>query len=116
MKEDLLLMDKYKNHVLVAGFAQLPKGTPAFEMQKSIGCILIVNQDTAVIEKATFTFIKDLTNDFISSLLIGYSLVDDIDEILLNMEKKFLVPPQKAVAQSILSARNRYIENALLEK
>lgn len=103
------------NQILVAGFAQLPKGTPAFETQKSIGCILVVDKDTAVIEKATFTFIKDLTNDFISSLITGYSLVDDIDEIINEMETRFLVPPQKAIAQSIISAKNRFAENALQE-
>lgn len=103
-------MKKSDNQILVAGFAQLPKGTPVFEAQKSIGCILVVNKDTAVIEKATFTFIKDLTNEFISQLIIGYSLVDDIDQIIKEIEKKFLVPPQKAVAQSIISARNRFRE------
>ena len=106
-------MKIHHNHVLVAGFAQLPKGTPAFETQKSIGCILVVDRETSVIEMATFTFVKDLTSEFISSLLIGYSLVDDIDDIVKEVEERFLVPPKKAIAQSIISARNRFVEHVL---
>jgi len=102
-----------RDTILVAGFAQLPKGTPVFEMKKSIGCILIVDRKTTIIKEATFTFIQDLTNDFISSILIGRSLVEDIDEIIKEVEERFIVPPQKAIIQSIISAKNRLQENVL---
>ncbi len=95
---------------MVAGFAQLPKGTPIFEMQKTIGCILVVDPSTTVIKKATFTFIQDLTNEFASSLVVGHKLMDDIEKITQEIEGKLLIPPQRAVMQSIISARNRYLE------
>lgn len=98
-----------ENHILVAGFAQLPKGTPVFEMQKSIGCILIVDTETDIISDATFTFIQPLTNEFVSSLIKGKSL-DDIDEIIKEIENRFIVPPQKAVIQSLLMAKKSYDE------
>lgn len=98
------------SYILVAGFAQLPKGTPVFEMQKSIGCILVVDTETDVIVDCTFTFIRELTNEFISSLLRGKSLTQDLDEMISIVERRFIVPPQKAVIQAILSAYNRYIK------
>jgi hypothetical protein len=98
------------SYVLVAGFAQLPKGTPVFEMQKTIGCILIVDTESDVIVDCTFTFIRELTNNFLAALIRGKSLKEDIDEIINLVNKRFIVPPKKAVIQSIISAYNRYCE------
>jgi hypothetical protein len=98
-----------ENYVLVAGFAQLPKGTSVFEMQKHIGCILLVDPETDTIKDATFTFLQGLTNQFIASLLVGKSL-ENTDGIILDIEKRFIVPPQKAVIQALLTAKKNYRE------
>lgn len=104
-------MQREKNNdILVAGFAQLPKGTPIFETQKVIGCIAVIDSETDIIKDATFTFIQDLTNHFSSSLIIGYSIKHDMDEIIQNIEEKLIIPPKKAVIQAVISARNRYLE------
>lgn len=103
-------MSKESDNVLVAGFAQLPKGTPVFELQKVIGCVLVVNSKTHIIEKATFTFIQSVTNEFLASLVVGRSIIEDLETITKDMEKKLLIPPQKATIQSFVSARNRYLE------
>ncbi len=97
------------NYVLVAGFAQLPKGTPLFELQKSLGCILVIDTETDTIINATFTFLQTLTNDFISSLIRGKSL-EDIEDIVLDIENRFIVPPQKAVIQALIAAKKKYQE------
>jgi hypothetical protein len=97
------------SYVLVAGFAQLPKGTPVYELQKSIGCILVVDLESDMVVKATFTFIQPLTNEFVSSLITGHSL-REIDSIVKSIEERFIVPPQKAVIQALLSARKIYAE------
>ncbi|MBK5502211.1 MULTISPECIES: DUF3870 domain-containing protein [unclassified Peribacillus] len=98
-----------ESYVLVAGFAQLPKGTPVFELQKTIGCILMVDTETDTIIKATFTFLQELTNEFVSELLRGKSLFNT-DEIIVDIEKRFIVPPQKAVIQALLTAKKSYQE------
>jgi hypothetical protein len=102
----LELKDSY---VMVAGFAQLPKGTPVFELQKTIGCILVIDTDTDIIVKATFTFLKELTNEFVGELLRGKS-IENIDEIINEMENKFIIPPQKAAIQAVISAKKIYDE------
>ena len=98
------------HYVLVAGFAQLPKGTPVFELQKVIGCILIIDTEREIIVDGSFTFIKDITNNFLSSLLKGKSLKEGIEPITALIERRFLVPPQRAVLQAVISAYNRYLE------
>lgn len=99
-----------ENHVLVAGFAQLPNGTSAFEVHKTIGCILIVDMNNDKIVAATFTFLQDLTNRFIANLVKGFSL-QNIEEIIQEVESKFIVPPQKAVIQSIIAAKRNYYDH-----
>ena len=103
------------NTVLVAGFAQFPKGNSLFETQKNIGCILIVNVDTHVIEEATFTFLMETTNRFAASLLKGRSLAQGIDSIVRDLEKHMLIPGQRALIQSFCSAYERYCEAGFME-
>lgn len=111
--KELAKMNGIKDsHILVTGFAQLPKGTPVFEVQKTIGCILMIDVETDIIEKATFTFIKELTNDFVSALLVGKS-IELIDVIIDDIEKRFVVPPKKAVIQALLAARKSYQEQKI---
>jgi hypothetical protein len=98
-----------ESYILIAGFAQLPKGTPVFELQKTIGCILMVDTETDIIIRATFTFLQELTNEFVSELLRGKSL-ENTDEIITDIEKKFIIPPQKAVIQALLTAKKSYRE------
>ncbi|NGQ96125.1 DUF3870 domain-containing protein [Brevibacillus sp. SYP-B805] len=96
--------------VLVAGFAQLPKGTTLYETYKTIGCVLIIDKENDRIVDASFTFIMGITNEFISSLVKGKSVHNGIDAIIEEIEKRFYVPPQKAVIQSVRAAYNRYCE------
>lgn len=98
------------NRLLVAGFAQLPKGTPLYEVQKTIACVLIIDTESDIIVKSSFSFIMDLTNDFISSLVEGKSVKNGIDEIVEEIEAYFHVPPQRAIIQSLRSAYDRYLE------
>ncbi|WP_409271430.1 DUF3870 domain-containing protein [Neobacillus sp. SCS-31] len=98
------------SYVFVAGFAQLPKGTPVFEMQKSIGCLLIVDTESDMIVDCDFTFIKEITNNFLSSQLRGQSIAQGADHLTGLIETRFLVPPQKAIMQAVVSAYTRYHE------
>lgn len=101
-------MNMKKDHVLVAGFAQFPKGTPVYETQKVIGCILIIDKTTDIIVDASFTFILDMTNEFISSLVRGKCIKNGVEAIIKELEEKFLIPGQRAVIQSVIAAYERY--------
>lgn len=96
--------------ILATGFAQLPKGTPLYEMHKIIACVLIIDSKTDKIVDASFSFIMDLTNQFISSLIIGKSIQNGLDEIVKEIEKKYIASEQRAVIQTIRTAYDRYIE------
>jgi len=97
-------------NVLVAGFAQLPKGTTLYEIQKVVGCVLVIDRDTQMIVDASFTFVMGVTNDFISSMVRGKSVENGIQEIVQDIEERFLVPPQRAIIQALRAAYERYCD------
>lgn len=101
------------SYVFVSGFAPLPKGTPVFEVGKSIGCLLIIDKETDIIVDCDFTFLKDITNNFLSALLRGQSIQNGIDHLTKLIETRFLVSPQKAIIQAFISAYNRYMESKM---
>ncbi|MCM3568082.1 DUF3870 domain-containing protein [Neobacillus mesonae] len=99
------------NNVLISGFAQLPRGTTLYEKYKTITVVLVINTETEIIEDAEFTFIADLTNYYLSSLVKGYDLKNGIYPLIEKLRKSVLIPSQGAVIQSIKSAWDRYKES-----
>jgi hypothetical protein len=100
-----------KNTVLITGMAQLPKGTTLSEQYKTITAVLVINVDTEIIENVEFTFIADLTNFYLASLVRGYNLKNGITPLIDILRSRLLIPAQGAVIQSIKSAWDRYKES-----
>lgn len=98
------------NCILTTGFAQLPKGTPLYEMQKIIACVLVIDTSTETIVEASFSFIMDITNEFICSFIIGESIHDGVKDITKKIEKKYIASEQRAIIQALRSAYDRYLE------
>lgn len=96
------------NTILVTGFAQLPKGTPLYELHRHIACVLEIDLETAIITDASFNYILSTTNQFLSGLVIGYCLHDGIVELSKTIQTKFISGEQKALIQSINACFDRY--------
>lgn len=103
-------MNYGKQHVLVAGFAQFPKGNPVHELYKVMGCILIIDVKDDIVVEATFTFVTDTPKNFLSSLIKGQSVKNGIAHIVKEVERRVHIPGQKAVIQSLIAAYERYCE------
>lgn len=99
------------NHVLVTGFAQLPKGTPLTETQKMFACSIVIDQRDGTIVEASFTFLMKLTEDFLRALIIGKKFPDDWEEIQRQIHNQYLVPTQGAVIQALRVAFERYTKD-----
>ncbi|MGG0716196.1 DUF3870 domain-containing protein [Robertmurraya massiliosenegalensis] len=97
--------------LIVSGHAQVPKGIALHEEKKFIGAVLVINKETQIIEKAEFTLITTLSNDFLSNLVIGYDLHQGIDPLLNKMKKLCLMPSQGAIIQAVRSAYERFKDN-----
>ncbi|OAT79328.1 DUF3870 domain-containing protein [Desulfotomaculum copahuensis] len=104
-------IDFPSNSVMVSGFAQLPKGTTLYEKYKVVGVVFVVDLNTSQIVDATFTFVADLTNKFLVSLVKGYYLNQGIDPLLAEVRKRCQLPSLGAVIQAIRSCYDRYVES-----
>lgn len=99
-----------KKHILVTGFAQLPKGTPLTEMQKIFACSLVIDRTDGTIVDASFTFLMELTENFLKQLVIGKKFPEDWEEIQYQINDQYLVHTQGAVIQALRVAFERYQE------
>lgn len=100
-----------QDNIIVTGFAQLPKGTTLYERNKIVGCVLVINYKKRIIEDAEFTFVADLTNFYLSSMLKGYEMKNGILPIINLVKKHCLIPSQGAIIQAIRSAWDRFEES-----
>ncbi|MED1607672.1 DUF3870 domain-containing protein [Cytobacillus kochii] len=98
------------NTVLITGFAQLPKGNAFYDNSKSIAVILVINIDSEIIEGVEFTFMSDLKNGYLASLVKGYCLKNGINPLINKLKKSVLTPSQGAIIQTLKSAWDRYNE------
>jgi hypothetical protein len=99
------------DYVLVTGFSQLPKGTPLSENQKVFACTLVLRRETGEIVDASFTFLMDLTEEFLKGLVIGRTLPDDWNDLQQAVKERFLVPTQGAILQALRSTMDRFLES-----
>ncbi|NGQ96130.1 DUF3870 domain-containing protein [Brevibacillus sp. SYP-B805] len=98
------------NTVLVAGFAEFPKGTTLYEVYKIISCVMIINNDDETIQDISFSFVMDKTNEFISQQLRGISIKNGIDEAKEKIRASMLIPGQGALIYAMQQAYDRYCE------
>lgn len=96
--------------ILTTGFAQLPKGNTFYDSSNTIAVILVINVESEVIEEVEFTFISDLKNNYLASLIKGYCLKNGLEPLVNKLKKCVLTPSQGAIIQSIKSAWGRYEE------
>lgn len=104
------ILSEAKNTVLVAGFAEVPKGTTLYEVYKMISCVLIINKDDESIEEVSFSFVMDKTNQYISDQLRGLSIKNGIDELKGKIRETMLIPGQGAILYALQQAYDRYCE------
>lgn len=98
------------NTVLVAGFAEFPKGTTLYEVYKLISCVMIINPDDETIQDISFSFVMDKTNEFISRQLRGISIKNGLDEAKEKIRATMLIPGQGALIYAMQQAYDRYCE------
>ncbi|MFM1653375.1 DUF3870 domain-containing protein [Brevibacillus sp. B_LB10_24] len=99
-----------ENTVLVAGFAEIPKGTSMYEVYKLVGCVMVINRDTDIIEDISFSFVMDMTNEFVSHQLRGMSVKNGLGEAKEKLKSTMLVPGQGAILYALQQAYDRYCE------
>ncbi|BDG59829.1 DUF3870 domain-containing protein [Caldinitratiruptor microaerophilus] len=97
--------------VLVTGYAKAPQGTSMYEQYKYAGIVLEVETATHRVVDVEFTFVTQLARDFVRRLIVGYSLLDEVDEIVAVLNERYLAPSREAVVVALRAAAQRYQEH-----
>lgn len=98
-----------KETVYILGTAKIGKSDPISALYDIFFVGLIVDRTTNKIIDATCNMVRDITNDFIKSIVIGYDIVDEIDDIVIEVKDRFHGMAQKSVCAAVKDARNKYL-------
>ncbi|WP_432408045.1 DUF3870 domain-containing protein [Wukongibacter sp. M2B1] len=96
-----------KSTIYILGTSKIGKSDPISAMFDIFFIGIILDRRTGKIIDSTCNMVRDVTNDFIRSILIGYNLMDDIDEIVNEIKDRFYGMAQKAVIAAVKDARNK---------
>ncbi|WP_186450976.1 DUF3870 domain-containing protein [Sporomusa sp. KB1] len=70
---------------------------------------MVVDKKTDIIVDATCNTVRDMTGDFILSMLVGQNLVTGIDDIVQHIRQRFFGLVQKTLIVALKDAHNRYM-------
>lgn len=97
-----------KNTIYVTGISKSNNMDPITKMYSSFFVGLILDKNTDIILDITCNAISDITNDFIKTILVGKNLVKDLNEIILEIDERFLGTAQKALIVALKDCFNKY--------
>jgi len=98
-----------KNTIFVTGVAKPSKDDPIASVYEVIFLSLVIDRETDIIVDATCNTAREMTKDFICSLLIGRNIAEGTDAIVQEIRGRFFGLAQKAIIVALKDAHNRYL-------
>lgn len=98
-----------KNTIYILGTARISKNDPISAIYETFFVGIILERNSGKIIDSTCNMVRDVTTDFVKSILIGYTLTDDIDQIINEIQERFYGMAQKAVIAAVKDALNKYM-------
>jgi hypothetical protein len=95
--------------IFVTGVAKVAKDDPIASSYQVFFVSLVVDQDTGVIVDATCNTARDMTKDFIRSILVGGNLVSGLEELTTQIRQRFFGLAQKPLLVALKDAHNRFM-------
>ena len=102
-------MEYAQNTIFVTGVAKPSQEDPIANIYKVFFLSLVVDQETGMVIDATCNTAREMTKDFIRSLLVGRSLADGVDDMVLAIRLRFFGLVQKPLIVALKDAHNRYL-------
>lgn len=103
------LMPYPQNTIYITGTAKVGSNDPISAIYDILFIGIILEREDGKIVDITCNTVSHITEDFIKSIMLGYSLLEDIDEITDAIKDRFYGIAQKAVIAAIKDARNKYL-------
>jgi hypothetical protein len=98
-----------KDTIYVTGTAKISSNDPIADIYDTFFLGIILNRNNGEIVDVTCNMVRDVTSDFVKSLLMGYKLIDEADLIIDEIKDRFHGIAQKAIIAALKDARNRYL-------
>lgn len=98
-----------KNTIYILGTSRISKNDPIAALYDILFIGIILERKSGEIIDSTCNMARDVTSDFIKSILVGYNLKDDLEDIVYEIQDRFHGIAQKAVIAAIKDARNKYM-------
>ncbi len=95
--------------IFVTGVAKVAKDDPIASSYQVFFVSLVVDHDTGMIVDATCNTARDMTKDFIRSILIGGNLISGIEELSGQIRRRFFGLAQKPLLVALKDAHNRFM-------
>jgi hypothetical protein len=94
--------------VLFSGYARLPGGTVASELYGVMALVLLVDIQTGQILEADCTLSTRLAERFVSRLLVGYSLKDNPEKLIQQINLVYQGSAKKALITALRTILDKY--------
>jgi len=98
-----------KSTIYITGTAKISSNDPISDIFDTFFIGIILDRNDGTIIDVTCNMVRDVTSDFIKSILIGHNLIREEDQIIDEIKERFYGIAQKAVIAALKDARNRYM-------
>ncbi|MDN4075365.1 DUF3870 domain-containing protein [Fictibacillus terranigra] len=98
----------YRETIICTGYSRLPDGMAAKNLYGVMGVGFEVDPQNDCILNASCTFVTNMCNDFIKSILEGHDLKNGIEEPIEKFEKRYFGLGKKAIISAMRDAYNQY--------
>ncbi|MDR7868634.1 MAG: DUF3870 domain-containing protein [Sporomusaceae bacterium] len=102
------MMEYAPTTVFITGVAKPAKDDPIANDYQVFFLSLVVDKTTDMIVDATCNTARDMTKDFIRSLLVGRNLATESGEMVADIRRRFHGLAQKPLIVALKDAYNRY--------
>lgn len=94
---------------LVVGHAALPQGMAAKSTYDHLGLVVEIEPKYGVIVKASVTLVTETAENFVKRVLIGRSLFDGIDEIIVEFKEYYRGAALNAIVAALKDLNRTFL-------
>lgn len=93
---------------LITAYAQTPKNTVMFEVNRVIGVVLEIEKSDGVVVDAEAMFITDIARRFFKKLVIGTNFNEDLSGLFEDIENNYVTNSTGALIVVLKKAQQKY--------
>ncbi len=97
-----------KDTIYILGTARVSGQDPIKMRDDTFFVGLVVKAETGEIVDATCNMVREMTTEFIRSIVVGYRLNTELEAMIEEVERRFHGLAKRAVIASLKDAKNRF--------